>query len=146
MSDKNEIIKRLDILEQVINKNHENGEDLFPKHWLILLQVKNDVNKTPAGESIKVKREVLESMNKIWKINKAIAKAGSASQFEQNTWQKIDEFLDTTGKAYNDITSAIRLFQASFVKDDGSEYSLSEAKKIIEDRTKNDKRNKGNNS
>lgn len=132
MSDtKQSIIDKLDRLEEVINKNHENGEDLFPKHWLILLQVKNEVNESADGD---VPRKSLEKMNKIWKINKSIEKSGSADKFKIEVWEKIDEFCPEllTGKGFNDMPKAIRLFQASFVKDEGNEYSISEAKNLIE--------------
>lgn len=125
MSDtKQAIINKLDRLEELINKNHESGEDLFPKHWLILLQVKNDV--IGSGTAV---NSVLEKMNKIWKINKAIEKAGSSAEFEVEVWKKIDEF---TEKGFDDMPSAVRLFQASFVKDEGDEYTLTETKSLIE--------------
>ncbi len=79
MSDvKETILIKLQKLEELINKNHESGDDLFPKHWLILLTVKDDLNKNG-----NVSRERLECMNKIWKINKSIEKAGSAENFEK---------------------------------------------------------------
>ncbi len=141
MSDKQTIINKLNQLEKLINKNHENGEDLFPKHWLILLQVKNEVNKKNDGQPVNISREILESMNRIWKINKAIDKAGSSDQFELEIWEQIDKLCPylIKGKGFNDMPKAVRLFQESFVKEDGSEYTLSEAKDLIEFHAKNGK-------
>ena len=121
MSDiKQTILTKLQKLEELINTNHESGDDLFPKHWLILLTVKDTLNKK--GE---VPRACLESMNKIWKINKAIEKAGSSAQFETEIWTQLAKL---------DPPDAIKLFKESFVKDDGTEFSLSEAKNLIADK------------
>lgn len=114
------ILIKLQKLEELINKNHESGDDLFPKHWLILLTVKDDLHKNG-----NVSRSSLECMNKIWKINKSIEKAGSAEEFEREIWTKL---------ATLDIPRAIKLIKESFVKDDGTEFSLSEANKFLTDR------------
>lgn len=133
--DKKAIIDKLNKLEKLINKNHEEAEDLFPKHWLILLQVKNDLNakdKNSTGKDSpigKVKRSDLEKMNKIWRINKKIAKIGSITEFRKVVYAAIDEFIQADEKA-----SAIRVWQDNFVQDDGSEFTLTEANKIIDER------------
>jgi len=127
--DKKSIIDKLNKLEKLINKNHEEGEDLFPKHWLILLQVKNDLNESTSGT---VKRSDLEKMNKIWRINKKIAEIGSIAEFRKVVYAAIDEFIQEKQSA-----SAIRLWQESFVNDNGSEFTLTEARKIIDERKVN---------
>lgn len=121
MSDiKQTILIKLQKLEELINTNHESGDDLFPKHWLILLTVKDKLNKNGT-----IPRESLECMNKIWKINKAIEKAGSSSKFETDIWIQIDKL---------DMPSAVKLFKESFVNDDGTEFSLSDATDFITDK------------
>lgn len=135
MSDvKETILLKLQKLEELINKNHDSGEDLFPTHWLILLTVKDDLNKNGI-----IPRDSLECMNKIWKINKSIEKAGSAVQFEADIWEEIKKLTPALGwegkeKGFNDMPKAIKLFKESFVKDDGIEFSLSEATAIITDK------------
>lgn len=135
MSDIKPILLKLEKLEELINKNHESGEELFPKHWLILLQVKDTLDKKK-----KVPREDLESMNKIWKINKLIEKAGSAVKFEFAVWEEIKKLTPTLGwdgskkSGFDDMPKACKLFKESFVKDDGTDFSLSEIQILIKEK------------
>jgi len=134
MPDIRAILAKLEKLEELINKNCDSDDDLFPKHWLILLTVKDTLEKKK-----EVPREDLENMNKIWKINKAIEKAGSAVKFESDVWEEIKKLTPALGwggeeHGFNDMPKAIKLFKKSFVNDDGTDFSLSDATKLINEK------------
>lgn len=137
MQDIKPILEKLEKLETLINKNFENADDLFPKHWLILLTVKDTLEKKR-----EVPRENLESMNKIWKINKLIEKAGSAVKFESEVWEKIKKLTPALGwdgnkSGFDDMPKACKLFKESFVNDDGTDFSLSEIQILIKEKNGN---------
>lgn len=119
------ILKKLTKLEELIQSLSEPEEgDLFPPHWIILLKVKDEVNTTGTAT-----KETLERMNRLWKINKQIEKSGGHAEYEKKKWGQIKEALDE-----NDMASAVKYLMDSFIKDDGSDYELAEAKELIEER------------